>query len=137
MPEERVQFRRSMCKNTFFCVSWINLIYLIFPPGVPSVTMHGLRAEDGVHERPAGAQPDPTWRHLPEGGAGGEQEDLSEKSSTVGGSGWVTAGGSQFGLNNETNQVWKSLVILPHMINRERKINHSHICRDFSQDCSL
>ena len=66
------------------------------------VTMHGLRAEDRVHERPAGAQPDPTWRHLPEGGAGGEQEDLSEKSCATGGSGGVAAGESHL----ETNQVW-------------------------------
>ena len=59
---------------------------------VLSVTMHGLRAEDGLHQRAAGAQSDPTWRHVPEGGAGGEQEELPEESSSYGGSGRVPEG---------------------------------------------
>lgn len=61
-------------------------------PAVPSVAMHGLRTEDGVRQRSAGAQSDPTWRHVPEGGAGGEPEDLPEESSSFGGSGRVTEG---------------------------------------------
>lgn len=28
---------------------------------VPSVAMHGVGAEDGVHQRPAGARSDPAW----------------------------------------------------------------------------
>lgn len=56
------------------------------------VTVHGLGAEDGVYQRSAGAQSDPTWRHLPERGAGGEQEELSEKSSPAGVSGRITEG---------------------------------------------
>lgn len=59
---------------------------------VLSVTMHGLRAEDGVYQRSAGAQSDPTWRHIPEGGAGGEQEELSEESAPPGGAGGVAEG---------------------------------------------
>lgn len=59
---------------------------------VPSVTMHGLGAEDGLHQRPAGAQSDPTRRHVPEGGAGGEQEELPEESSSSGGPGGVAEG---------------------------------------------
>lgn len=54
--------------------------------------MHGLRAEDGVYRRSAGAQSDPTWRHIPEGGAGGEQEELSEESAPPGGAGGVAEG---------------------------------------------
>lgn len=58
----------------------------------PPVTMHGLGAEVGVHQRSAGAQSDPTWRHIPERGAGGEQEELSEKSFKAGGSSRLTEG---------------------------------------------
>lgn len=54
--------------------------------------MHGLGAEDRFHQCPAGAQSDPTWRHVPEGGAGGEQEELPEESCPSGGSGRVTEG---------------------------------------------
>lgn len=61
-------------------------------PALLSVTMHGLGAEDGVHQRSAGAQSDPTWRHVPEGGAGGEQEELPEESASSGGAGGVTEG---------------------------------------------
>lgn len=61
-------------------------------PALLSVTMHGLRAEDGVYQRSAGAQSDPTWRHVPEGGAGGEQEELPEESSSSRGAGGVTEG---------------------------------------------
>ena len=46
--------------------------------------MHGVGAEDGLHQRSAGAQSDPTWRHVPEGGAGGEQEELPEESCSSG-----------------------------------------------------
>lgn len=49
--------------------------------------MHGLGAEDGLFQRSAGAQSDPTWRHVPEGGAGGEPEELPEESSAPGGPG--------------------------------------------------
>lgn len=59
---------------------------------VPSVAMHGLGAEDGVHQRPARAQPDPTRRRVPEGGAAGEQEELPEESSPAGGAGRVSEG---------------------------------------------
>lgn len=54
--------------------------------------MHGLGAEDGLHQRSAGAQSDPTWGHVLEGGAGGEQEELPEESCPPGGSGRVTEG---------------------------------------------
>lgn len=54
--------------------------------------MHGLRAEDGFYQRSPGAQSDPTRRHVPKGGAGGEQEELPEKSPSSGGSGRVAEG---------------------------------------------
>lgn len=37
-----------------------------------SVTMHGVGAEDRFYQRSPGARSDPTRRHVPEGGAGGE-----------------------------------------------------------------
>lgn len=61
-------------------------------PAAPSATMHGLRAEDGLQQRSAGAQSDPTRRLVPEGGAGGEQEELPEESSPHGGAGGVAEG---------------------------------------------
>lgn len=57
--------------------------------------MHGLRAEDGFHQRSAGAQSDPTRRHVPEGGAGGEQEELPEESSSSGDFGGVAESEAQ------------------------------------------
>lgn len=76
-------------------------------PAVPSVTMHGLGAEDGVYQRSAGAQSDPTWRHVPEGGAGGEQEELPEESSPPGGAGGDTEGETPIGLTTEKNPMRK------------------------------
>jgi len=57
-----------------------------------SAAMHGVGAEDGLHQRSAGAQSDPAWRHVPEGGAGGEPEGLPEESSPSGGAGRVSEG---------------------------------------------
>lgn len=54
--------------------------------------MHGVGAEDGLHQRPDGAQSDPTWRHVPQGGAGGEPEELPEEGSPPGGAGRVAEG---------------------------------------------
>lgn len=68
---------------------------------VTSVTMHGLRAEDWLHQRSAGAQSDPTWRHVPERGAGGEQEELPEESSSPGEPGGVTEGETRIGCTAE------------------------------------
>lgn len=48
--------------------------------------MHGLGAEDGVQ------QCYPTWKCIPEGGAGGELEELPEESCSPGGTGRVTEG---------------------------------------------
>lgn len=64
-------------------------------PDVFLAAMHGLRAEGGVFPRAVGAQSDPAWRHFPEGGAGGEQEELPEKSNSTGGAGRVTKGQTQ------------------------------------------
>lgn len=49
--------------------------------------MHGVGAEDRLQQRSAGAQPDPAWRLVSQGGAGGEQEELPEESSAHGGAG--------------------------------------------------
>lgn len=56
--------------------------------------MHGLGAEDGLQQRSAGAQPDPAWGLVPQGGAGGEQEELQEESSAHGGAGGGAEGES-------------------------------------------
>lgn len=61
--------------------------------------MHGLGAEDRVYQRSAGAQSDPTWRHVSEGGTGGEQEELPEESTSSGGSGRVTEGETLISFN--------------------------------------
>lgn len=60
-----------------------------------SVAVHGDGAEDGLHQRSAGAQSDPAWRHVPERGAGGQQEELPEESSSSGGSGRISEGEAQ------------------------------------------
>lgn len=49
--------------------------------------MHGVRVEDGLQQRPAGARPDPAWRLVSQRGAGGEQEELPEESTAHGGAG--------------------------------------------------
>lgn len=54
--------------------------------------MHGVGAEGGLQQRSAGAQPDPAWRLVPQGGAGGEQEELPEESSAHGGAGGSAEG---------------------------------------------
>lgn len=53
----------------------------------PTAAVHGFGAEDGLQQRSAGAQPHPAWRLLPQGGAGGEQEELPEESAAHGGAG--------------------------------------------------
>lgn len=58
----------------------------------PSVAVHGLRAEEGLHQRPAGAQSHPAWRHTPEGGAGGEPQELPEESCSPGAVGGLSEG---------------------------------------------
>lgn len=52
-----------------------------------TAAMHGVRAEDRLQQRSAGAQPDPAWRLVSQGGAGGEQEELPEESPAHGGAG--------------------------------------------------
>lgn len=80
-----------ICKIISVICNIFRLI-LYITPAVCSVTMHGLRAEDRLYQRSPGAQSDSTWRHVPKGGAGGEQEELPEKSSSSGGSGGVAEG---------------------------------------------
>lgn len=63
--------------------------------------MHGVGAEDGLHQRSAGAQSDPAWRHVPAGGDGGEPEELPEESASPGGAGGVTEGEGRITLTPE------------------------------------
>lgn len=58
----------------------------------PSVAVHGVRAEEGLHQCPAGAQSHPAWRHTPEGGAGGEPQELPEESCSPGAVGGLSEG---------------------------------------------
>lgn len=60
--------------------------------GTRSATLPGLRAEEGLHQRSSGAQPHPAWRHPPEGGAGGEPEELPEEGRSPGAAGGVSEG---------------------------------------------
>lgn len=80
------------------------LIDCILTLVVPSVTMHGVGAEDGLHQRSAGAQSDPTWRHVPAGGDGGEPEELPKESTSPGGPGGVTEGEGRITLTPENAQ---------------------------------
>lgn len=86
-------------------VSISNIFDCYMTPAVPAVTMHGVGAEDGVHQRPAGAQSDPTRGHVPERGAGGEQEELPEESSSPGGSGRVPEGETPVSLTPEEKKI--------------------------------
>lgn len=76
----------------FWIKSVFSALNSFMTPAALSATMHGLRAEDGLQQRSAGAQSDPTRRLVPEGGAGGEQEELPEESSAHGGAGGVAEG---------------------------------------------
>lgn len=58
----------------------------------PSATLPGLPAEEGLHRRSSGAQSHPAWRHTPEGGAGGEPEELPEEGRPAGAAGGVSEG---------------------------------------------
>lgn len=58
----------------------------------PAVTLPGLRAEEGLQQRPAGAQSHPGGRRAPEGGAGGEPEGLPEEGRPPGAAGGVSEG---------------------------------------------
>lgn len=62
------------------------------PP--PPVTLPGVRAEEGLHQRSSGAQSPPAWRHTPEGGAGGEPQELPEEGRPPGAAGGVFEGQS-------------------------------------------
>lgn len=58
----------------------------------PAAPVHGVGAEEGLHQRPPGAQPHPARRHTPEGGAGGEPEELPEEGRPPGAAGGVAEG---------------------------------------------
>lgn len=92
-------FEIQVQKSSLLC-----LIDCILTLVVPSATMHGVGAEDGLHQRSAGAQSDPTWRHVPEGGDGGEPEELPEESSSPGGAGGVTEGETRITVTPENAQ---------------------------------
>ena len=89
-------FEIQVQKSVLLC-----LIDCILTFAVPSVTMHGVGAEDGLHQRSAGAQSDPAWRHVPAGGDGGEPEELPEESASPGGAGGVTEGEGRITLTPE------------------------------------
>lgn len=74
--------------------SWLILkviVLLLTPPPLP-VTLPGVGAEEGLHQCSSGAQSHPAWRHTPEGGAGGEPEELPQEGRPPGAAGGVFEG---------------------------------------------